>query len=145
MHKYNNFAQSEKAVFTLSNKNFNLVTPPKKINKIKRYIGDENNKDNPEELITKEEFDKIVFWKFRPIYQTADEFINSLNHLDSHNIRLLEYYNQLQFKIYCLRQELNQVRNSRDKYDINIDQQISQKSIELQKIRSKNILILKTQ
>ena len=146
---------SERVVYGINKiaSNLNLYTSKKNEedkspSKIKVYIGDgiyDKSKDMKDELITKEEFDRIVFWKFRPIYQTADEFINRLNHLDSHNIRLLEYYNQLQFKIYCLRQELNQVRNSRDKYDINIDQQISQKSIELQKIRSKHILILKTQ
>ena len=144
MHKYNNFAQSEKAVFTLSNKNFNLVTPPKKINKIKRYIGDENNKDNPEELITKEEFDKIVFWKFRPIYITVDEFMENLNSIYLKNMKMLEYYNQLRFKIYCIKQELSKAKNLRDNYDDNIDVQLSEKTLQLEKLRNKHILMIKT-
>ena len=56
------------------------------------------SRDKEGELLTKEEFDKFVFWKFRPIFQSPEEFMDSLNYLDLKNIKLLEYYNQLQFK-----------------------------------------------
>ena len=145
--------QSVKKVFNMNqrppNLNFNSQRKNeenKDMNKVKIFLGDENskNKDKESELLSKDEFDKIVFWKFRPIYQTADEFIENLNYLDLKNIHLLEYYNQLQFKNYCFRQELIQVRNSKEKFDYNIDDQLSQKSAELEKIRNKHIMILKT-
>ena len=145
--------QSEKGVFSINKRplNSNYNSPQKNgehkgINRVKIFLGDENskNKDKESESITKEEFDKIVFWRFRPIYQTADEFIESLNYLDLKNIHLLEYYNQLQFKNYCFRQELVQISNSRDKSDYNVDEQLTKKSAELEKIRNKHIMILKT-
>ena len=147
-------SKSEKTVFSLSKKTFFLdYSSPKKneeniaMNKVKIFIGNESSrgkKDKEGAFLTKDEFDKIVFWKFRPIYQTADEFIESLNYLDLKNIHLLEYYNQLQFRNYCFRQELFKIRSSKDKYDSNIDEQLSQKSSELEKVRNKHIMILKT-
>ena len=70
--------------------------------------------------------------------------MESLNNLNSRNIKLLGYYNQLQYKNYCDKQELMQIKNFKDKYTHNIDEQISKKSIELEKIRNKNILMLRT-
>ena len=104
--------RSEKAVFSrMKIKAFNILEnnsfEKKKNNsntKVKIYFNDKN-KEKEFEYLTKDEFNKIVFWKFRPIYQTVDEFMESLNYLDLQNIQLLEYYNQTQFKIYCLRQE----------------------------------------
>ena len=145
--------KSQKTLFRSTHKKtFNLImnSPSKfegdKYIKIKLYLGDINskNKEKEYELLTKDEFDKIVFWKFRPIYKTADEFIENLNYLDLQNTHLLEYYNQLQFKNYCLRHELNQIIYSRDKYDLNIDEKLTKKASELEKIRKKHILILKT-
>lgn len=147
--------KSEKIIFnSMNKKTYNLIiNSPSKFEedksniKVKLFFGDRNSKIKKEkeyELLTKEEFDKIVFWKFRPIYKTAEEFVESLNYLDLQNIHLLEYYNQLQFKNYCLRQELHRIINSKDKYDINIDEQLTKKSSELEKIRNKHILILKT-
>ena len=143
--------RSEKAVFSrMKIKAFNILEnnsfEKKKNNsntKVKIYFNDKN-KEKEFEYLTKDEFNKIVFWKFRPIYQTVDEFMESLNYLDLQNIQLLEYYNQTQFKIYCLRQELIQVINSRDKYDINIDEQLVQKTSEVEKLRNKYTLIYKT-
>ena len=142
--------RSEKAVFSrMKIKAFNILEnnsfEKKKNNsntKVKIYFNDKN-KEKEFEYLTKDEFNKIVFWKFRPIYQTVDEFMESLNYLDLQNIQLLEYYNQTQFKIYCLRQELIQVINSRDKYDINIDEQLVQKTSEREKLRNKYTLIYK--
>ena len=147
--------QSEKSVFHINKKplNLNYNSPPKKeehkeMNKIKIFLGDDISKsksgDKEGELLTKEEFDKIIFWKFRPIFQSPEEFMDSLNYLDLKNIKLLEYYNQLQFKNYCLKQELVQIRNSKEKFDFNIDEQLAQKTAELEKIRNKHIMILKT-
>jgi hypothetical protein len=147
--------QSEKSVFHINKKplNLNYNSPSKKeehkeMNKIKIFLGDDISKsksgDKEGELLTKEEFDKIIFWKFRPIFQSPEEFMDSLNYLDLKNIKLLEYYNQLQFKNYCLKQELVQIRNSREKFDFNIDEQLAQKTAELEKIRNKHIMILKT-
>ena len=150
-----NLYQSEKVIFNSNRKPLNLIfkSPQKTeehkaIARMKYFLGDENSKskskDKEKEFLTKEEFDKIVFWKFRPIYQTPEEFMDSLNYLDLKNIKLLEYYNQLQFNNYCYRQELIKIRNFKDKYAVNIDEQISQKAAELEKIRNKHILILKT-
>ena len=145
--------QSEKSVFHINKRplNINYNSPQKKeehkaMKRVKIFLGNENSKsrDKEGELLTKDEFDKIVFWKFRPIFQSADEFMDSLNYLDLKNIKLLEYYNQLQFKNYCLKQELIQIRNSRENYDFNVDEQLTQKSAELEKIRNKHIMILKT-
>ena len=147
--------KSQKTVFnSMNKKTFNLIInsaskfeEDKSNMKVKLFFGDEHSKNRKEkeyELLTKEEFDKIVFWKFRPIYKTAEEFVESLNYLDLQNIHLLEYYNQLQFKNYCLRQELHGIINSRDKYDINIDEQLTKKASELEKFRNKHNLIMKT-
>ena len=56
--------------------------------------------NNIKEYTTKDEFDKVLFWKFSPIFKTFDDFIDSLKELDNQNIYLLKYYNQIQSKIY---------------------------------------------
>ena len=152
-----NINKLEKVIFSPKKKRPHLIfnSPQKTYKatvKIKFFLEDENSKskdkdkDNDKviEFLSKEEFDKIVFWKFRPIYQTPEEFMESLNNLNSRNIKLLGYYNQLQYKNYCDKQELMQIKNFKDKYNHNIDEQISKKSIELEKIRNKNILMLRT-
>ena len=152
-----NINKLEKVIFSPKKKRPRLIfnSPQKTYKatvKIKFFLEDENSKskdkdkDNDKviEFLSKEEFDKIVFWKFRPIYQTPEEFMESLNNLNSRNIKLLGYYNQLQYKNYCDKQELMQIKNFKDKYTHNIDEQISKKSIELEKIRNKNILMLRT-
>ena len=152
-----NINKLEKVIFSPKKKRPHLIfNSPQKTHKatvkIKFFLEDENSKskdkdkDNDKviEFLSKEEFDKIVFWKFRPIYQTPEEFMESLNNLNSRNIKLLGYYNQLQYKNYCDKQELMQIKNFKDKYTHNIDEQISKKSIELEKIRNKNILMLRT-
>ena len=152
-----NINKLEKVIFSPKKKRPHLIfNSPQKTHKatvkIKFFLEDENSKskdkdkDNDKviEFLSKEEFDKIVFWKFRPIYQTPEEFMESLNNLNSRNIKLLGYYNQLQYKNYCDKQELMQIKNFKDKYTHNIDEQISKKSIELEKIRNKNILMPRT-
>ena len=147
--------RSQKTVFNrMTKKEFNLIEnhsfeksgKNKSKSKMKIFFNDINNKKLKKEFdfLSKDEFNKIVFWKFRPIYQTVDEFMENLNFLSFENVQLLEYYNELQFKIYCLRQELVKVFNSRDKYDFKLDEQLKQKTSDLEKIRNKYKLILKT-
>ena len=145
--------RSQKTVFNQMNKKaFNLLDNhsfeknENNFSKLKILLSDKSNKIKEKEFdyLSKDEFNKIVFWKFRPIYQTVDEFMENLNFLSFENVQLLEYYNELQFKIYCLRQELVKVFNSRDKYDFKLDEQLKQKTSDLEKIRNKYKLILRT-
>jgi len=98
--------------------------------------------NNIKEYTTKDEFDKVLFWKFSPIFKTFDDFIDSLKELDNQNIYLLKYYNQIQSKIYDSLKELRKIISFKDKSDI-IDNQINEKSSELYKIKNKYKLIYK--
>ena len=153
-NKKNFLYRSQKTVFNrIRKKEFNLLEnhsfeKSEKNNirtKMKIFLNDIDNKKLKKEFdfLSKDEFNKIVFWKFRPIYQTADEFMESLNCLDSENILLLEQYNELQFKIYSLRQELVKLINSRDINDLKTDEKLIQQTSQLEKLRDKYSTILK--
>ena len=146
--------RSQKTVFNrMTKKEFNLIEnhsfeksgKNKSKSKMKIFFNDINNKKLKKEFdfLSKDEFNKIVFWKFRPIYQTVDEFMESLNCLDSENILLIEHYNELQFKIYTLRQELVKLINSRDIYDLKIEEQLIKQTSLLEKLKNKYNKILK--
>ena len=98
--------------------------------------------NNTKEYFTKEEFDKVLFWKYSPIFKTSEEFNDALKELDSQNLYLLKYYNQLQSKIFDSLNELRKIYNSKDKNDI-IESQIIEKSKDLEKIKNKYKLLYK--
>jgi hypothetical protein len=129
----------------IENHSFEKSGKNKSKSKMKIFFNDINNKKLKKEFdfLSKDEFNKIVFWKFRPIYQTVDEFMESLNCLDSENILLIEHYNELQFKIYTLRQELVKLINSRDIYDLKIEEQLIKQTSLLEKLKNKYNKILK--
>ena len=62
--------------------------------------------------------------------------------MDSQNLYLLKYYNQLQSKIFDSLNELRKIYNSKDKNDI-IESQIIEKSKDLEKIKNKYKLLYK--
>ena len=92
--------------------------------------------NNTKEYITKDEFDKILFWKYSPIFKTSDEFMESLREMDNQNIYLLKYYNQIQSKIYDYLNDLRKIINNKDKNNI-IECQINEKLKELEKLKTK--------
>ena len=129
---------SKKSFSNLNNDNNILY---KSVNKI--YYNSNNSKqkikvdiNNRKEYITKEIFDKVLFWKYSPIFKTFDDFIDSLKDLDTQNIYLLKYYNQIQSKIYDSLKELRKIINFREKSDI-IENQIKEKTKDLDKIKNK--------
>lgn len=117
-----------------SKKLINSTYNSKEINSSNKKINIGTN--NIKEYITKNEFDKILFWKYSPIFTTYEEFIKSLKELDTQNIYLLQYYNQLQSKIYDYLEELRKIINATDKSDI-LENQIKEKTNELEKIKNR--------
>ena len=98
--------------------------------------------NNSKEFFTKEEFDKILFWKYSPIFNTSEEFVERLKQLDTQNIYLLKYYNKIQSKIYDSLKELRNLINSKDKSEL-IEKQIKEKSNQLEKLKNRNKSLLK--
>ena len=92
--------------------------------------------NNSKEFITKEEFDKILFWKYSPIFNTSEEFVERLKQLDTQNIYLLKNYNKIQSKIYDSLKELRNLINSKDKSEL-IEKQIKEKSNQLEKLKNR--------
>ena len=92
--------------------------------------------NNIKENITKEDFDKVLFWRYSPIFKTAEEFIETLKSFDTQNIYLLKYYNQIQSKIFDSLNELRKIINSKDKTNI-IENQIKDKINELEKRKNR--------
>ena len=119
----------------------NNFTNSKMINikKEKNNSIDKNNIgviNNTKGYITKDEFDKILFWKFSPIFKTSEEFMESLREMDNQNIYLLKYYNQIQSKIYDELNNLRKIINNQDKNNI-IEYQINEKLKVLEKLKTK--------
>lgn len=102
-----------------------------------------NLNSNVKEYIPKEEFDKIIIWKFTPIFKTSDEFMDTLRELDNQNLILLKYYNQIQSKIYDYLNELRKMIISKDQSVI-FESQINEKLKELEKVQTKNQSLNKT-
>ena len=71
-----------------------------------------------QEVITKDEFDRILLWRYSPIFKTAEEFMDRLKDLDNQNILLLQYFNKLQSVIYNYQKELLILKESQDKNDL---------------------------
>ena len=94
-----------------------INTPKKEVN------GNNSNKkinisigiNNSTEFFTKDDFDKVLFWKYSPIFITSEEFMDRLKQLDTQNIYLLKDYNKIQSKIYDSLKELRNLINSKDK------------------------------
>lgn len=95
-----------------------------------------------QETITKEEFDKILFWKFSPIFKTSEEFMDRLKDLDSQNILLLQYFNKLQSVIFNYQKELLILNESQDKNE-KMETHIDNKKNELDLLKKKFSLITK--
>jgi hypothetical protein len=95
-----------------------------------------------QETITKDEFDRILLWRFSPIFKTAEEFMDRLKDLDTQNILLLQYFNKLQSIIYKYQKELLILKESQDKNEI-IEIHIDNKKNELDLLKKKFSLISK--
>ena len=112
-------------------KNINNIKESNSSNKVISLII-----NNIKEYITKEDFDKVLFWRYSPIFKTSEEFIETLKSFDSQNIFLLKYYNQIQSKIFDSLNELRKIINSKDKTNI-LENQIKDKTNELEKIKNR--------
>ena len=95
-----------------------------------------------QETITKYEFDRILFWRFSPIFQTTEEFMDRLKDLDNQNILLLKYFNKLQSIIFNYQKELLILKESQDKNEI-MESHIDNKKNELDLLKKKFALISK--
>ena len=141
-----------------NDKNFNLLITKKSQGRqeSEKFINNKmlnNNKENSykticlednniKEYITKDDFDKILLYKYSPIFKTSEEFKEALKELDSQNLYLLKNYNQIQYKIYHYLNELRDIINSKNKNNI-MEFQITEKSKELEKIKNKYKLLYK--
>lgn len=154
------------SIYTFNEKNMNLYLkkPSDKslTNRISRvnfdinnYAKDENesnklniNSNNNtkikigQETISKNEFERILFWRFSPIFKTPEEFMEKLKDLDNQNILLLKYFNKLQSIIYNYQKELLILKKSEDKNEI-IETNLENKKNELDLLKNKFLIISK--
>ena len=131
---FKKFIRKDSSEKSLKGKIINIQKEKENINSSNKMINIGLN--NSIEFITKDDFDKILFWKYSPIFKTAEEFIDSLKQLDTQNIYLLKYYNKIQSKIYDSLKELRKIINSKNKSEI-IENQIKEKTNKLEKLNNR--------
>ena len=98
------------------------------INNIKNISIDTDNIFNN---ISKEELNKILFYRQNLIFITPDDFIYGIDSIENKNIKLLEKLEFLSYEIRTLKQQYYNLINNKDFFNSSFDNQIKKYEIEL--------------
>ena len=96
------------------------------------------------EKVTKLEIERIIGFKLNLVFKTPEEFVESIDSLNNHNLLLLQSYDQLEMNLNLSKKELiNIEKEKKGSIVIVSDDQMKEKQNELKKLIKKNE-VLKT-
>ena len=78
----------------------------------------ENKDINEAENSKKEEYEKILKYRYELIFQTPEDFQDRLLNFQKENLVLLNYNNELNSQLFYLKKELNEVIKDKDKMEL---------------------------